>query len=69
MKKINWYLISNIAVILSMITVLIGFTFLATQLKNYKNRIEALEVQYKIIEQDIEDNYKIDPEIKVVNNE
>jgi hypothetical protein len=69
MKKINWYLISNIAVILSMITVLIGFTFLATQLKNYKNRIEALELQYKMIEQDIEDNYEIDQGIKVVNNE
>ena len=69
MKKINWQLISNISVCIAMIAVLIGFIVFANKLKEYKQRIEKLEFQYKIIEQDIEDNYEIDPGIKVVNNE
>lgn len=64
MKKINWKLISDIAVCISMIAVLIGFIVFANKLNEYKNRIRALELQYRLIEQDLEEKYEIDPGIK-----
>lgn len=66
MKKINWKLISDITTILTMIVILIGFLFLADKLKEYKERIETLEVQYKLVEQDLNDLYEIDPGIRVI---
>jgi hypothetical protein len=65
MKKINWQFISNIAVSIAMIAVLIGFIVFANKLKEYKQRIERLEFQYKIIEQDLEEKYEIDPRIQI----
>lgn len=64
MKKINWKLISDIAVIISMTSVLIGFIVFANKLNEYKNRIRTLELQYRLIEQDLEEKYEIDPGIK-----
>lgn len=66
-KKINWRLISDIAVIVSMIAVLIGFIVFANKLNEYKNRIRALELQYRLVEQDLEDLYEIDSGIKKVD--
>jgi len=65
MKKINWQFISNIAVCIAMIAVLIGFIVFANKLKEYKKRIETLEFQYKIFEQDFEEKYNIDPRIQI----
>lgn len=67
MKKINWQLISNISVCIAMIAVLIGFIVFANKLKEYKKRIETLEFQYKIFEQDFEEKYNIDPGIKKID--
>lgn len=67
MKKINWQLTSNIAVILSMLAVLIGFTFLATQMSKFRQRLERLELNYSIIEGDFNQLYEIDPGIKKVD--
>jgi len=67
MKKINWQFISNIAVSIAMIAVLIGFIVFANKLKEYKKRIETLEFQYKIFEQDFEEKYNIDPGIKKID--
>lgn len=67
MKKINWQMISNIAVCIAMIAVLIGFIVFADKLKEYKKRIETLEFQYKIFEQDFEEKYNIDPGIKKID--
>lgn len=67
MKKINWQLISNIAVSIAMIAVLIGFIVFANKLKEYKKRIETLEFQYKLFEQDFEEKYNIDPGIKKID--
>lgn len=66
MKKINWKLISDIAVIVSMTAVLIGFIVFANKLSEYKERIKRLELQYRVIEQDLEEKYEIDPEIKII---
>lgn len=66
MKKINWKLISDIAVIISMTAVIIGFIVFANKLSEYKNRIRALELQYRLIEQDLEEKYEIDPGIKKI---
>lgn len=65
--KINWRLISDIAVIISMTAVLIGFIVFANKLSEYKNRIRTLELQYRLIEQDLEEKYEIDPGIRKVN--
>ena len=43
MKKINWKLISDIAVIISMTAVLIGYLFLATEIQQCKQRLDNLE--------------------------
>lgn len=67
MKKINWQFISNISVCIAMIAVLIGFIVFANKLKEYKKRIETLEFQYKIFEQDFEEKYNIDPGIKKID--
>lgn len=67
MKKINWQFISNISVCIAMIAVLIGFIVFANKLKEYKQRIEKLEFQYKIFEQDFEEKYNIDPGIKKID--
>lgn len=67
MKKINWKLISDIAVIISMTAVLIGFIVFANKLSDYKNRIQRLELQYRLIEQDLEEKYDIDSGIRKVN--
>lgn len=67
MKKVNWQMISDIAVIISMTAVLIGFIVFANKLKEYKKRIETLEFQYKIFEQDFEEKYNIDPGIKKID--
>ena len=64
MKKINWKLISDITVIISMTAVLIGFIVFANKLSEYKQRIKRLELQYRLIEQDLEEKYEIDPGIK-----
>jgi hypothetical protein len=64
MKKINWKLISDIAVIISMTAVIIGFIVFANKLNEYKERIKKLELQYRLIEQDLEEKYEIDPGIK-----
>lgn len=66
-KKINWNLISNITTIISMTAVLIGFIFMANIIKEQKNRIRALEIQYKLFEQDFNQLYEIDPGIKKVD--
>ncbi|MEE3344289.1 MAG: hypothetical protein VZS44_09385 [Bacilli bacterium] len=66
MKKINWRLLGDITTILTMIVVLIGFLFLADKLKEYKERIKILEVQYRLVEQDLNDLYEIDPGIRVI---
>lgn len=65
-KKINWNLIANITTIISMIAVLIGFIFMANKVHSYKERIEWLEFRYKIVEQDLQDFYEIDPGIRIV---
>lgn len=65
-NKINWKLISDIAVIISMTSVLIGFIVFANKLNEYKNRIERLEIQYRLVEQDLNDLYEIDPGIRVI---
>ena len=66
-KKINFKLISDIAVCIAMLSVLIGFIVFANKLSEYKNRIRALEVQYKLFEQDFNQLYEIDPGIKKVD--
>ena len=66
-SKINWRLISDIAVIISMTAVLIGFIIFANKLNEYKRRIQALEIQYKLFEQDLEEKYDIDPGIRKVD--
>ena len=66
MKKINWILISNMAVCIAMIAVLIGFIVFANKLSEYKERIKRLELQYRVIEQDLEEKYEIDSEIKII---
>ena len=66
-RKINWRLISDWAIILGIITILIGITFMANKLKEYEDRIVRLEIKYRIVEQDLIDNYEIDPGIKKVN--
>ena len=66
-SKINWRLISDIAVIISMTAVLIGFIVFANKLNEYKRRIQALEIQYKLFEQDLEEKYDIDPGIRKVD--
>lgn len=65
--KINWQFISNIATIISMTAVLIGFIVFANKLKEHKERIQALEIQYKLFEQDFEEKYEIDPGIRKVD--
>ena len=65
MKKINWQFISNISVCIAMTAVLIGFIVFANKLKEYKKRIETLEFQYKIFEQDFEEKNEIDPRIQI----
>ena len=67
MKKINWKLISDIAVIISMTAVLIGFIVFANKLNEYKKRIEKLELEYRIVETDLIDKYDIDPGIRKVD--
>ena len=67
MKKINWKLISDIAVIISMTAVLIGFIVFANKLNEYKRRIERLELEYRIVETDLIDKYDIDPGIRKVD--
>lgn len=67
MKKINWRLISDWAIILGIISILIGITFMANKLKEYEDRIVRLEIKYRIVEQDLIDNYEIDPGIKKVD--
>lgn len=64
MKKINWKLISDIAVIISMTAVLIGYTFLAMNIKQCKQRIDDLEVMKEIYD-DLHEEYNPDPKIKV----
>ena len=63
-RKINWKLISDIAVCIAMLSVLIGFIVFANKLNEYKKRIQGLELQYRVIEQDLEEKYEIDPGIK-----
>ena len=66
-SKINWKLISDIAVCIAMLSVLIGFIVFANKLNEYKRRIQALEIQYKLFEQDLEEKYDIDPGIRKVD--
>ena len=66
-SKINWRLISDIALIISMTAVLIGLIVFANKLNEYKRRIQALEIQYKLFEQDLEEKYDIDPGIRKVD--
>lgn len=66
-NKINWKLISDITTIISMTAVLIGFIVFANKLNEYKERIRRLELQYRLIEQDLEEKYEIDPGIKKVD--
>ena len=63
-NKINWKLISDIAVIVSMTAVLIGYTFLAMNIKQCKQRIDDLEVMKEIYD-DLHEEYNHDPKIKV----
>lgn len=47
-KKINWKLISDITTIIAMTAVLIGYTFLAIEIKECKQRLEDLEIKYEL---------------------
>lgn len=44
-NKINWKLISDVAVIISMTAVLIGYTFLAIEIKQIKQEINEINVR------------------------
>lgn len=66
-RKEFWKRTSDILTIISMAAVLIGFIVFANKLNEYKNRIRALELQYRLVEQDLEDLYEIDPGIKKVD--
>lgn len=63
-KKINWKLISDIAVIISMTAVLIGFIFLANRIQELQKEIDKLNVIHAIKET-LYDEYDVDPGIKV----
>lgn len=64
MKKINWKLISDIAIIVSMTAVLIGYTFLAIEIKQIKQDIKEIKVIHEI-KDTLFDEYDVDPKIKV----
>ena len=66
-NKINWKLISDIVVIISMTAVLIGYTFLAIEIKQCKQRLDNLEIKYQLFEEDMNQLNDIDPGIKKVN--
>ena len=63
-KKINWKLISDIAVIISMTAVLIGYTFLAIEIKQIKQDIDEIKIR-ESIKDTLFDEYNPDPKIKV----
>ena len=63
-NKINWKLISDIAVIISMTAVLIGFIFLANRIQELQKEIDKLNVIHTIKET-LYDEYDVDPGIKV----
>ena len=67
MKKINWILISNIAVIGALITVVIGFYVVMNNLTNMEKRLQKLELNYSLIEDDFNELYDIDPKIRKVD--
>ena len=63
-KKINWKLISDIAVIISMTAVLIGYTFLAVEIKQIKQDINEIKVRESIKDM-LFDEYNPDLKIKI----
>lgn len=64
MKKINWKLISDIAVIISMTAVLIGYIFMAIEIKKVKQNIDKIKIR-ESIKDTLFDEYNPDPKIKV----
>ena len=66
-NKINWILISNIAVIGALITVVIGFYVVMNNLSKLEKRLQKLELNYSLIEDDFNQLYEIDPKIRKVD--
>ena len=66
-NKINWILISNIAVILSLVAVLIGYIVMMDAVAKFEKRLQRLELNYSLIEDDFNQLYDIDPGIRKVD--
>ena len=65
-NKINWILISNIAVIGALIVITIGFYVVMNNLNKIEKRLQKLELNYSLIEQDFNELYDIDPKIRKI---
>lgn len=51
-KKINWQMISNIAVCIALLSVVIGFYVVINNLTYMEKRLQKLELDCSLIEQD-----------------
>lgn len=67
LKKPNIVLISNVAVILSLITILIGYVVMMKAISKFEKRLQRLELNYSLIEDDFNQLYDIDPGIRKVD--
>ena len=67
LKKPNIVLISNVAVILSLIAILIGYVVMMEAISKFEKRLQRLELNYSLIEDDFNQLYDIDPGIRKVD--
>ena len=65
LKKRNWNLISNIAVIGALITVVIGMYVVFNNLTTYEKRLQRLELNYSLLEDDCYEIKEINPKNKI----
>ena len=64
-KKRNWNLISNVAVIGALITVVIGMYVVVNNLTAYEKRLQRLELNYSLLEDDCEEIKEINSKNKI----
>lgn len=67
LKKPNIVLISNVAVILGLIAILIGYVVMMEAISKFEKRLQRLELNYSLIEDDFNQLYDIDPGIRKVD--